>query len=136
MIKSELLQIWDVTSGTILPMQNPSEYIKHRMELDGDNVHSLAKKAKMNHSTLHRIIHEESETRRSTLTPLARYYGIEVDEFYREIERNPLEGLPLREVKRWVLNQGYDSGQYKDLADAIFRAALDAVPSDDETTGS
>lgn len=117
-------------------MGNPADYIKHRMQVDGDSVHSLAKKAKMNHSTLHRIMHSENEVRRSTLAPLAAYYGVDVDDFYREPEQNPLEGMALRDVKRWVLSQGYDSEQYKDLADAIFQAALGALPSNDDPKAS
>lgn len=88
------------------------------------NPRTLAKSAGMNYSTLHRILHGQGEPRRSTLKPLARFYKVELDEFFQYQPGNtvnPLEEMEYEEIKEWVL-RAFSAEEHADLAAALVQS--------------
>lgn len=76
-------------------MNSPVAFIEKQRKLRGLNPRQLATAAGMNVSTLHRILAGENEPRRSTLEPLARYFGVSVDEMFADTPQN-IESVPAR----------------------------------------
>ena len=108
--------------GSRKNMSGPKDYIEWRMDREDENPYSLAKKSGMNPSTLHRILNEpDIETKRSTLEPLCKHWGVTADKIYagrptrKAEDPNPLEDLDEKQVEEWVLEH-YSSSRLKDLA--------------------
>lgn len=64
---------------------DPRDLLRELMSTEGENPNSLAKKLKMQQSTLHRFISGEAkEPRRSSLSPVARHFAIPIDALFDE----------------------------------------------------
>jgi len=133
-MKNKIIQKWNINSGQ-MPLRapphtlvlGPSEYIKKRIQRDKVTPLKLAKAAGMNPSTLHRIINSHGETRRKTLEPLARYWKVDVDEFFKDpkkssttlmdVSENPLDALTPEDgdkIREWII-QNFRPEEMEDL---------------------
>lgn len=64
---------------------DPRDLLRELMKAEGENPNSLAKKLKMQQSTLHRFMSGEAkEPRRSSLSPVAEHFGIPIDALFDE----------------------------------------------------
>lgn len=124
-------QMWASDAVRICAMSKPSEFIKQRMREEGLNPRGLALAAKMNYSTLHRILNEHGEVRRSTLKPLAKYFKVSVDEFFvtrAEDESNPLDAMDYEQIKEWTL-ENFSADERADLANALVQSIVSRATS-------
>ena len=114
-------------------MSKPAEYIKSRLAIEQINARELAHRARMNYSTLHRIINGQGEPRRSTLEPLARYWKIPVETFFqgpraktaKGAKDNPLEEMHPAELTRWIM-VNFSPEEQADLVAALGRSLASA----------
>jgi len=84
-------QNWKTDTAKISRMANPADFIWREMVERGLNPLGLARAAKMNVSTVHRILNEQGEPRRKTLEPLAAFFRCSVDDMYGDdLSRPPL----------------------------------------------
>ncbi len=62
----------------------PKDVLQELLDRTGENPNSLAKKTGVAQSTIQRLLaNDTKEPRRSTLEPIARYYGFPVDAFFQ-----------------------------------------------------
>lgn len=64
----------------------PKDVLRELLDRTGENPNSLAKKTGVAQSTIQRLLaNDTKEPRRSTLEPIARYYGFPVDAFFQGV---------------------------------------------------
>lgn len=93
------------------------ENLRNLMDSLGENPNSLSSKAKVPQPTIHRILDGTSQDpRRATLEPLAKYFGVTVDELCGDI-RAPHTSITQEQQQMIALMSNLD----KDAREALLK---------------